>query len=492
VDFINSIKKNWLLNLVFFIYVISISVVIFKHEPWADEAQAWLLARDSSLFGLMFKNLHYEGHPPLWYLILMLPSRFLPYRAISIISAIIAITCIYIFLHYSPFPKVIKLLFPFSYFVFYQYGVIARSYVLLPILFFLIAKVYKDKTNKIYQFTALVCLLANVSIYSTMVSLSIMLVHLIDLIKSRSDLDKKAIMKQVKAYIAFAIIMALIVIQLWQPEDSSFARGFNLNVQRFFQLSSDVLNEATTEVIYISALVLIISLIWFWQNRLLLLYLISTLAVLSLFSTKYYNSWHQGIIFLVWAFVMWISFEEQNHKRFNKLSGLTPLENSTLLNSESNKVLFSNGVTRKLVILSILLVLGFQIFWAVSASVSDFNGTYSAGEAIAKYIKTNKLEDKKIYATSFWSTTILPYFDKNIFANHNNGEKPAFWFWMLNNKRIENLETILKDQPDLIIIGRPGNLKELPGYEFVGIFKGNLYWKNRIKENNDFALFRRY
>jgi hypothetical protein len=118
---------------------------------------------------------------------------------------------------------------------------------------------------------------------------------------------------------------------------------------------------------------------------------------------------------------MWISFEEQNHKRFNKLSGLT----------------------KKFVILSILMVLGFQIFWAASASISDFNGTYSGGEAIANYIKTNKLEDKKIYATSFWSTTVLPYFDKNIFANHNNGEKPAFWLWRLNNKRIEDLETIL-------------------------------------------------
>jgi hypothetical protein len=456
--------------MVFFIYVISISVVIFKHEPWADEAQAWLLARDSSLFGLMFKNLHYEGHPSLWYLILMLPSRFLPYRAISIISAIIAIAGIYIFLHYSSFPKVIKILFPFSYFVFYQYGVIARSYVLLPILLFLIASVYRDKTNKIYQFTAFVCLLANVSIYSTMVSLSIMFVHLIDLIKSGSDLDKKTIMKQIKAYIAFAMVIALIVIQLWQPQDSSFAKGFNLSVQRFFQLSYEVLNEAMTEVIYISALVLIISLIWFWQNRLLLLYLISTVAVLSLFSIKYYNSWHQGIIFLVWAFVMWISFEEQNHKRFNKLSGLT----------------------RKLVIASFLLVLGFQIYWTASASVSDFQGPYSAGKDIAEYIKTNKLEDKKIYATSFWSTTILPYFDENIFDNHNNGKKPAFWLWSPRNNRIEDLETILRDQPDLIIIGRPGNLKELPGYEFVGIFKGNLYWKNRIKENNDFALFRKY
>ena len=469
---INNIKKNWLLHLIFLTYVILIFVVIFKHEPWADEAQAWLLARDSSLSDLIFKNLRYEGHPPLWYLILkkMLFIRYLPYRAISIISALIAIAGIYIFLHYSSFPKVIKLFFPFTYFVFYQYGVIARSYVLLPILLFLIASVYKDKTNKIYQFTILVCLLANVSIYSSLIALSIMLIHLIDLIKDRSELNRELIIKQIQAYIAFAIVIALIVIILWQPQDGSFARGYNFSVSRFLDRSRNVLNEAMTEIIYISAFVLIVSLIWFWQNRLLLLYLISTLAVLSLFSIKYYNSWHQGIIFLVWAFVMWISFENQSHQRFNKLSGLT----------------------KKVVILSILLVLGFQIFWAASASISDFQGTYSGGKAIAKYIKSNKLEDKKIYATSFWSTTILPYFDENIFDNHNNGGKPSFWLWSPRNNRIQNIETILRDQPDLIIIGRPGNLRELRGYEFVDIFKGNLYWKNGIKENNDFALFRRY
>jgi len=464
---INSLKKNWLLNLILLIYVVLIFVIIFKHEQWADEAQAWLLARDSNPFTLL-KNLRYEGHPPLWHLILILPSKLLPYRAISIISALIAIAGVYIFLHYSSFPNYIKILFPFTYFVFYQYGVIARSYVLLPILFFLIASAYKDKTNKIYQFTALVCLLANVSVYTTMVALSLMLIHLIDLIRNRSKINKELMVKQIKAYIAFAIVIALIVIILWQPQDGSFAKGYNFSVSRFLERSRGILNEAMTEIIYISAFVLIISLIWFWQNRLLSLYLLSTLAVLSLFSAKYYNSWHQGIIFLVWASVMWISFENRNHRRFDKLSFLM----------------------RRLVILSILVVLGFQIFWAASSSISDFNGTYSGGEAVADYIKANDLEDKKIYATSFWSTAIPPYFDENIFDNHNNGEKPAFWFWSSRNRRIQDIDTMLKDQPDLIILGRP-NRRELPGYEFVGIFKGNLYWKNGIKENNDFGLFRR-
>lgn len=465
---IDDIKKNWLLHLIFLIYVVSIFVLIFRHEQWADEAQAWLLARDSSLFGLLFKNLHYEGHPPLWYLILMIPSRLFPYRAISIISVSIAIAGVYIFLHYSSFPKVIKSVLPFSYYIFYQYAVIARSYVLLPILLFLIATVYRDKTNKIYRFTILLCLLANVSVYSLLIAVSIMFIHLIDLVKMRSELDKKIVTKQIKAFAAFAIAIALIVIQLWQPEDSSFARGYNFSLQHFFDVCSVALNEAMVEISGITAFVLILSLIWFWMNRLLLLYLISTLAVLSLFSTKYYNSWHLGIIFLVWVFVMWLSFEDGGHKRLDKFSGWI----------------------RRLVVLSVMLVLGFQIYWAASASISDFHGSYSAGEKIAKYIKTNNLEDKKIYATSFWSTTVLPYFDENIFDNYNNSEKLTFWLWSPRNNRIGELNAILEDQPDLIIIGRP-KVEEIAGYKFVGIFEGNLYWKNRIKEKNHFALFRK-
>ena len=75
---VKSIKEDWLLHLVLLIYVVLIFIVVLNHEQWADEAQAWLLARDSSLFGLLFKNMRYEGHPPLWHLILMLPSRLLP------------------------------------------------------------------------------------------------------------------------------------------------------------------------------------------------------------------------------------------------------------------------------------------------------------------------------------------------------------------------------------------------------------------------------
>ena len=465
---IKSVKEDWLLHLVFLVYLVLIFIVVLNHEQWADEAQAWLLARDSSLFGLLFKNMRYEGHPPLWHIILMLPSRFLPYRAISIISVLIASAAVYVLLHYSSFPKIVKILLPFSYFLFYQYAVVARNYVLVPILLFLIARIYRDKMSKIYHFTILVCLLAHTTVFATLVALSIMFVHLLDLIRMRAELDRKLIIKQITAYAIFAAAIALLVIQLWQPADGSFAVGYRFEISRIRNVGSRAFNDSMTEVGYVTIFVLIISLIWFWQNRLLLLYLLSTLAILTLFSVKYYNDWHQGIVFSTWVFVMWLSFQNEGQKRFNNLANWG----------------------RRLAILSILVVMGFQVYWAATVSISDLRGTYSAGEATANYIKENELENKNICATRFWATAVQPYFDGNIFSNINSGENPSFWRWSKNSGRIEDMGAILKIQPDLIIMSRPGD-KELDGYRFEGIFEGNLYWKNRTKEKNHFGLFRK-
>jgi hypothetical protein len=450
------------------------SIIIYKHEPWADEAQAWLIARDSNVFDLLFKSIRYEGTPGLWYLILMLPSRHLPYYFINIISGLIAVIGIYIFLRYSPFPKIVKILFPFSYFIFYQYAVVARNYVLLPILLFLIAKTYKDKTNKIYLFTLYVCLLANVSAHGFLIAISIMFIHLIDLFKEkRYHLNKKLKIKQIKVYVIFAIIIGLIIIQMWSPKNlSSPANGLNFSISHFLKLSYFVLNGSMTKISFISIFILISSSVWFWRKRLLLLYLVPTLALLSFFSIKYYNSWHQGILFLVFIFVMWISLESK--------------KNRSNLNNKLSKII------KTIVILSLALILLFHISWSFSVSVNDFYGPYSAGKSIADYIKTNQLENKKIYATTFWSTTIQPYFDNNIFDNYNNKQKPAFWLWSTKNNMIQDYETILRDKPDLIIFGRPSkNLREIEDYQFVGIFEGNMYWKRTIKERNNFALFRK-
>ena len=55
------------------------------HEKWADEAQAWLIARDLSLPRIFFYELRYEGSPGLWHLILWIAQHVFhaPYAALG-------------------------------------------------------------------------------------------------------------------------------------------------------------------------------------------------------------------------------------------------------------------------------------------------------------------------------------------------------------------------------------------------------------------------
>jgi hypothetical protein len=54
------------------------AALIVTHRPWLDEWQALLIAHQTPSLANMFEQLHYEGHPQLWYMILRGVSAVLP------------------------------------------------------------------------------------------------------------------------------------------------------------------------------------------------------------------------------------------------------------------------------------------------------------------------------------------------------------------------------------------------------------------------------
>lgn len=71
---IASLNAKRRLSLVDLSVLMSLACIILyavsKHEPWADEAQSWLIARDLPYSRMIFSELRYVGHPALWYTIL--------------------------------------------------------------------------------------------------------------------------------------------------------------------------------------------------------------------------------------------------------------------------------------------------------------------------------------------------------------------------------------------------------------------------------------
>lgn len=460
------------LHISFIIYAILVFIIIPFHEPWADEAQAWLMARDSGISQLLFTNLHYEGSPGLWHIILMLPGRFLPYESINYISALFVLIGVFYLIYYSPLPVWMKILFPFTYFIFYQYSVIARCYSLLIILLFIIAYKYKKRFKNPYTFVLLVSLLANVNLHGFIISVALMFVYFVDLIQFRKNDFLPNIKTIVSVFAIFLIVIFFVIIQIIPASDISIsADGIVFSFEKFYNFGLKVLGEVFAVNSILSYSVLIVSLFWFWQNRLLLFYLVANLAILALFSI-YYNIWHQGVLFLIWIFTLWLSFyfEEKNHTR------------SIIFNKILNIMMQVSGA---IIIIS-------NIYWSVTVYVNDYKYDYSAGKKIAAYIKKNNLQDKYLYSTQFWSISVLPYFEKNIFQTPNFKENSSFWVWKKSNDYSEHPDSIIKKRPDLILFSRPWMFwspKNIEGYRFVDNFKGTMLWKDSIKEVNDFNLF---
>jgi hypothetical protein len=148
--------ENSLYIFILIAFIVLVSIVSLKHEYWADEANAWLIASDSSIVQLFTKYLHVDGHPALFHLIIKLFQFLgLDYANFRIISILFSSLGIGYFLFKSNYKWYLKALLPFTYFLFYQYSVITRGYCLILLLLSLIADIWHKKKEKCILFTFL-------------------------------------------------------------------------------------------------------------------------------------------------------------------------------------------------------------------------------------------------------------------------------------------------------------------------------------------------
>ncbi len=462
---------------VFALYVPAISIAALRHEPWFDEAQAWLLARDSNPVDLLTRYLPYEGSPGLWHLLLMLPSRLLSYRALNLISATLAVLGVWLLLRYSPFPLPVKLILPFTFFLFFQYGVVARNYALMPPLAYLTAMMYPERREKPFLYAALLLAFANVSAQGFFIAAGVMAANVLDLMAAWRHASTPLRWRNAAAVAAFGVLMGLLALIMRPPPDRIFALPENNEpaVDRIASTADNMLTGAFAESELILALAMLASLWFFWRRGTLMLYLLPTAAVILFSAFVYHSPWHEGTLFVVWLFVLWVSYESES--RPGRPGG-------------------RERWSRTAVTLAILTVCVVQMAWTASAVRHDYNLPYSGSKALASYIKQHNLDQANLFATGFATVALLPYFETNIFANYHNRQKPAFWIWSKANDMIEDPRRIEEMQPDYVImtIKAPGGesfMQLLPSYRQVAVFEGLLYWKTFALEPDYYILLER-
>ncbi|QCI92532.1 hypothetical protein [Novosphingobium sp. EMRT-2] len=103
--------------------------LVFRHRPWLDEWQALQIAVQSPTLTELLHNLRYEGHPPLWYLVLRSLAALLgnPFLALPAAAAVFAGMTQGAILFASPFRRLDRLMLATSELVLFEFLTISRS-----------------------------------------------------------------------------------------------------------------------------------------------------------------------------------------------------------------------------------------------------------------------------------------------------------------------------------------------------------------------------
>ena len=240
-------KQNIIYSLILIAYAIFTLVLVFHHEVWRDEAQVWLVARDLDFFGII-KHVRTEGHPLLWYFLVMPLTRifhgFNAVMSMQILNWLFVVAGVGVFLFKSPFNFFLKISLVLSSGFLYWYPVIARSYCLIPILVFLLASLYKKQKEHPFVYAGLLIALANthVIMFGFCGALALIFAwQFKDEIKTLFNKDNaKIVYNKIQLVAPLLVFIALlsIVLYLWGSHQENSALKTNENIQNLYNITN--------------------------------------------------------------------------------------------------------------------------------------------------------------------------------------------------------------------------------------------------------------
>lgn len=477
VETINGRTPECIVVIVYFLCHI---LMAFVHEPWFDEALSWLIARDASFYEIVFEAPHFEGHPSLWHLVLLPFAKLgASYEvSLSLISLAFSGTAVVLFIFKAPFKRIIRLLVPFTYFLFYQYSVISRPYCMMMLAFVFMAITYKDRDNKPGRFVLSLWFLCITSAYGIVIAGGICIAWILEMFFQTHRISKVKIL-------GLAVLLIYVLFILWRimPADNTYAivhgnqeaqNGFVIRLlYSFFGLLSDsfitnVYHEndifqnvsiSTYEFIggIVIGIMLLSLLLYFSHKRKVLLDFFIPYVILSVFTLLVYiYPTHIGIMFMFVGFHLWVHWEKDNAS----------------INSGGTLI-------KDISVILTCLIMFFMLYWNVGSCISDIFYEYSCGKEEYRFLVDNGLDKCTIYtdsvnveyndksknkvlkSQSFYSNTgvcILPYIEASSLINgafNLNGSYAHIHELVSENSWEEQIKTYKDFNAPDILIGLP-------------------------------------
>lgn len=441
----------------------------------------------------------------------MIPAKVgLPYElSLSLVSLAFSATAVALFLKYAPFNTWIKVFAPFTYFAFYQYGVISRPYCMTILTMVIISITWQSRDAKPWRFVLGMAFLCLTTSYGIIIAGGISIVWLLQIIsekKSQFLKDNRTI-----ALIALLVLALLLTAEVMPRHDTSATAGdgftlvetlYNLLytfvmmipesvITRVIQYDQGIGYVSSYGLTAMSSAVILGVVIWglilyYGKSKKTLLWFVVPYALFASFSSiVYFYAHHIGIGLLVFMFWAWITVQSDVEMPDTEIKQATTI------------------ISKFLIVLALVV----SCFWTISSFALDIRYDYYPSRGVASFIKENNLDDFKIMTswrkevdndgkidvldTNFVGAAvgIFPYFEHNIFYNAHDGLDQLAYD---THKRATNEENTanLKNwknagYPDVLVnAAKPSDVFEndenLPEYTLVFEQPYSMVWKGTV------------
>jgi hypothetical protein len=415
-------------GLVFSAWVLLAAFATFHHEPWRDEAQAWLIARDLPLGGVI-AQMGYEGSPALWHLLLFPFARSgAPYASEAVIHLLLAVAGVGLLLWRAPFPLWFKALLAFSGLLSYEYAAVARNYNLTLLLLFALATLHPARRRRPLLYGLLVALLANANVHSFALAAGLAALFAFE---ARGDRDRRAWLVGGLAIMALGLAAALAQLGM-EGRNELVGSDLRPNLKAPLAATRNAWlpgfpNAAAP--VAAAAMALVVLALWRRARPALFLLGCGLTGLYAIFALKHSGGLrHHGLILVMTVYALWIAWD--------RLAG-------------DDRCRWRRAL---LGTLGVLLAAGLP--FSARTHVADARGIYSGARGMAAYLNGSGLAGRTLVAyPSAPTSAVLPYLPGKHFWYADIQAPGTFVTW---NRRYADNHAIGVAEAARRAVGAPG------------------------------------
>lgn len=408
-------QERVLAFVVFGAYVALACLLVLHHEPWRDEADAWLEARDASVGEIVWIAAR-SGTPGLWYYLLLPFARAgLPFETQAVMNLALVIGAVGLIVFCSPLPLPVRLVLPFGYHFSFEYPVVARNYGLGLLLCFATLALDETRRRRPWLYGLLLFLLANVAVHFLLFALVLFGLWLLEGWRER----------RLKATSAGLVVAGLGIVaalaQVWPPADGQFEAGLftEFAPRRLLGPYKSFFPEGLSLPLVPIVLAAYGGIIGFLlpRGRALLFFLGAFAGLSYLFVFKYVGgARHYGLLLVLLVMAAWLGEKESPREG--------PVEQRlklAWLASRARLVGYA-GVA--------LGLIGSAASAAAPTWREEIAHEFSAARTMARYLKASGLASRRIAAhRSSRAVSVLPYLPETKLWYAERGDFGTFMRW---------------------------------------------------------------